>query len=412
MRILMLAQFYAPVIGGEERMTESLALALSARGHEVSVATLRQEGQPRGEVRDGIAVHRLGGLSQRLPFLYSEGERRHAPPLPDPETVLELRALLTSERPDVVHAHNWLGLAYLPLQRGRPAAYVLSMHDFSLVCANKRLVRRGGPCGGPGPLRCAACAATQYGPLTGPPIALATALSSRAQTRAVDLFLPVSRAVAASCGLERARVAYEIVPNFLSEHAPVADPGDPRLSRLPAGEMIVFVGDVTADKGAGDLIEAHARAHTGMPLVLIGRIADPNLMTGSDDVIALGPLAHDAVLAAWRRATIAVVPSVQPEAFGVVALEAMAAGAPVVAAAHGGLADVVVDGDSGILFPPRDVGALAGALSDLAADAALRERLGTGARARAAEFSEAAVAPRVESAYERARELRARRRRR
>ena len=55
MRVLMLAQFYAPIVGGEERMTESLAVALSRRGHDVAVATLRQVGQEPYEERDGVA---------------------------------------------------------------------------------------------------------------------------------------------------------------------------------------------------------------------------------------------------------------------------------------------------------------------------------------------------------------------
>jgi len=59
----MLAQFYAPIIGGEERMTQSLATALHERGHDVAVATLRHPGLAAYEERDGVRVHRLGGLS-------------------------------------------------------------------------------------------------------------------------------------------------------------------------------------------------------------------------------------------------------------------------------------------------------------------------------------------------------------
>jgi hypothetical protein len=82
MRVLMLAQFYAPIVGGEERMTESLAVALSRRGHDVAVATLRQAGQEPYEERAGVAIHRLPGAAQRLPWLFSDDGRRHAPPAP------------------------------------------------------------------------------------------------------------------------------------------------------------------------------------------------------------------------------------------------------------------------------------------------------------------------------------------
>ena len=235
----MLAQFYAPIVGGEERMTESLAVALARRGHDVAVATLGQEGQDTGEVRDGVRVIRLGGLAQRVPALFSDSGRRHAPPAPDPATVLALRRVLASERPDIVHAHNWLAHAYLPLRRSSAAAYVLSLHDYSLVCATKRLMERGKqPCSGPAPLKCARCASVQYGRLAGPAISLLTRASGAAQRRAVDLFVPVSGEVAARCGLERGDAPYEVLPNFLIEE-PVAPtrrsaPGGPARGGLPA----------------------------------------------------------------------------------------------------------------------------------------------------------------------------------
>jgi NAD(P)-dependent dehydrogenase (short-subunit alcohol dehydrogenase family) len=56
MRVLMLAQFYAPIVGGEERMTQSLAGELAQRGHDVAVATLRQPGLAAFEQIDGIGV--------------------------------------------------------------------------------------------------------------------------------------------------------------------------------------------------------------------------------------------------------------------------------------------------------------------------------------------------------------------
>ena len=118
----MLAQFYAPIVGGEERMTQSLSSELAARGHEVAVATLRHQGTKAYEERDGVHVYRLGGLSHRVGGVYSDSGRRHAPPLPDPETTLALHRVLARERPDVVHGHNWLSIAYLPLRRRSSAA--------------------------------------------------------------------------------------------------------------------------------------------------------------------------------------------------------------------------------------------------------------------------------------------------
>jgi glycosyltransferase involved in cell wall biosynthesis len=88
----------------------------------------------------------------------------------------------------------------------------------------------------------------------------------------------------------------------------------------------------------------------------------------------------------WNSAGIAVVPSLY-EPFGLVALEALACGVPVVAAAVGGLREIVVDGESGILVPPGDPAALAKALLALLTDERRRLRLAEGARRRAESFS-------------------------
>jgi len=402
MRILMLAQFYSPIVGGEEHMTQALARALTRRGHHVAVATLRQPGLRDYEELDGIAVHRLPGLAQRMGRLFSDTGRRHAPPAPDPVTVHALRRVIARERPDVVHAHNWLAHAYLPLRRNAPVAYVLSLHDYSLLCATKRLMRQGAPCSGPGLRKCVVCASDHYGAAVGAPVALLTMLSGRAQRRAADLFLPVSNEVARRCGLTTSRLAYEVVPNFRVDAGPPAAFDPSLLARLPAEPFILFAGDITADKGVGVLLDAHARMTTAAPLVLAGRPVDAQLIPVRDNVINLGLLPHDALLAAWGRCAVGVVPSIWPEPFAIVVLEAMAAGAPVVASRIGGVPEAVTDGESGLLVPPGDAGELAGALDRLIGDRALRERLGAGALARVEAFSATAVIPRYEAAYERA----------
>ena len=79
----------------------------------------------------------------------------------------------------------------------------------------------------------------------------------------------------------------------------------------------------------------------------------------------------------WFGTDIAVVPSTEPEPFGMVAIEAMAAGVPVIAAAHGGLLDIVVDEETGLLFSPRRSTTLADALERLVSDDKLRKSLGS-----------------------------------
>ena len=93
-------------------------------------------------------------------------------------------------------------------------------------------------------------------------------------------------------------------------------------------------------------------------------------------------------------------PSLWPEPFGLVALEAAAAGKAIVASDIGGLRDIVVDGETGLMVPPEDRPALVAAMERLISDEGLRQRLGAAARERAARFSPESIVPRFEDAYE------------
>jgi len=114
---------------------------------------------------------------------------------------------------------------------------------------------------------------------------------------------------------------------------------------------------------------------------------------------AVGFVPHDELQQLYARAAIVACPS-RREGFGVACLEAMAHGRPVVASSVGGLRDLVVDGETGLLVPPRDPAALRRALEQLLGDADLRRRLGTAGRERArARFSWDAVTDATLAAY-------------
>ena len=139
MRILLLAQWYAPIIGGEETHVRSLAHALVERGHDVAVATLAHPDRPPLEMDGGVRIHRVGATVQRLPSLFSSTGRQSVPPAPDPEVARGLRRILKRDRPDVVHAHNWLAYSLLPV-RQRSTPFVMTLHDHSLACAKKNML--------------------------------------------------------------------------------------------------------------------------------------------------------------------------------------------------------------------------------------------------------------------------------
>jgi len=393
----MLAQSFAPIVGGEERVVEDLSHELIARGHDVSIATLQQPDGARAAEVAGTRVHYLCSSSYRVTKSSRDTERRHAPPAPDPETVRDLSRVLRRERPQIVHAHNWLVHSYLPLARSSHSALVLSLHDYGLICATKRLRRRNHVCSGPAPVKCQICASEHYGVTKGLVAAFGTRSFESRLRRAVDVFLPVSSTVEELCRI-RGDEASRVIPNFIGE-LPRAPAADPRLALLPEEPFVLFFGDVTEDKGAWELAEAYSRLEDPPPLVLIGRCYIDELAS-RPGVHVMGPWPHALAIEALRRSLFSVAPSLWPEPFGLVALEAAAAGKPIVATAMGGLRDIVRDGETGLLVPPEDREALAAALQRLISDGELRARLGGAARRRAGEFSPAAIVPQFEQAYE------------
>ncbi len=406
----MLAQSYAPVVGGVERVVENLSGELARRGHEVSIATLRQPGGDTTAAPGGVPVHTLGSLVHRVPGVKLDAERRHAPPAADPETVFDLWRLVRRERPDVVHAHNWLIHSYLPLDRHADPALVLSMHDYGLVCATKRFLNRGADCTGPRLTKCMRCAGDYYGWMKGSGVAAATRLAEQRVRDHVDVFLPVSAAVRDRCGVGPGEL-HRVVPNFIGELPPPPPAGDERLAGLPDEPFILYFGDVTIDKGGGQLVEAYGGLENPPPLVLIGRCFLPELEQ-TPGVMALGPMPHDLAIEALRRSLFTVVPSMLPETFGLVALETAAAGKPIVASDIGGLGEVVVRGETGELTPPGNRQALREAMQKLLGDPQLRSRMGEAAKRWATNFAADAVVPQFEDAYRVAIEARRERARR
>jgi glycosyltransferase involved in cell wall biosynthesis len=136
---------------------------------------------------------------------------------------------------------------------------------------------------------------------------------------------------------------------------------------------VLFAGRLSPEKGVLELVEAA----DGMNLVVAGDGPLRARVPG-----ARGFVPHDELQRLYARAAVVACPS-RREGFGVACLEAMAHGRPVVATSVGGLLDLVVDGETGIVVPPRDPVALRSALERLLADPDLRRRLGTAGRDRA-----------------------------
>jgi glycosyltransferase involved in cell wall biosynthesis len=201
-------------------------------------------------------------------------------------------------------------------------------------------------------------------------------------------------------GLLDSNLPYDIIPNIVRPVETRPSIMDPRLGHLPRDRFFLFVGDIERYKGVRVLLDAYASLRDPPPLVLIGKLGPDTPARFPAGVRVLVDWPNDLVQEAWRRCLAAVVPSVWPEPFGLVATEAMAAGRPVVASRIGGIPDIVTDGVSGILVRPADPRSLAGALRSVASDDELEGRLARGASVDVGRFAPNRVLPRLERAYE------------
>ncbi|MGE5223997.1 MAG: glycosyltransferase family 4 protein [Omnitrophica WOR_2 bacterium] len=401
MRILMLAQFYAPDIGGEERHVQDLSHELVKRGHQVAVATIYHPQRAKFENDRGVRVHRIRSTMSRIGRLYQENGRLHAPSFPDPELAIELWKVIERERPDVIHAHNWMFYSLLPYRIWNHIPTILTLHDYSLVCAKKRLMYRGEPCEGPELIKCLQCASNHYGILKGTTTVVTMNALKPAQVKSVDMFLAVSRATAIGNELAGSGLPYQVIPNFVPDDIQETDrddASDPRLAQLPTDGYLLFVGDMSQDKGIEILLKAYAGLKDVPSLVLIGRSYGA-LSNLPSNVIYMGSWPHELIMEAWRRCSIALAPSIWPEPFGIVAIEAMSCSRPVIASRIGGLIDIVEDGVSGFLIPPGDVAALQSAIRTLVDNPELRETMGMSAKMRVNRFKARSIVPQIEHVY-------------
>jgi glycosyltransferase involved in cell wall biosynthesis len=400
MRILMLSQFYPPIIGGIEQHVRTLSIELAARGHEVSVATFCQKGAPEFEIDQGVHIYRIRATMQHLDMLFSDSERRYAPPFPDPEATYELRRIIMREHPCIIHAHDWLAHSFIPLKAWSKAKLVVTLHDYNLICVQKRLMQSGICCSGPGLMKCLNCATRFYGIVKGPPSAFAHCFWGKRERQAVDMFLPVSQAVVEGNQLTRYKLPYRVIPNFIPDNAEIAlDDMNPFLAQLPKEDFLLFVGDVTLDKGGAVLLQAYAEMCRQVPLVLIGRPAIRFSESLPPNVLLMGGWPHEAVMGAWSRCLIALAPSIWHDPCPTVAMEAMSMGKPLIASRIGGLSEIVADGETGILVEPGNARALAQTIQHLLDNPEQREYMGTMAKQKVTEFQARAVISRIEQVY-------------
>ncbi|MFE7553852.1 glycosyltransferase, partial [Streptomyces gardneri] len=354
---------------GENRVVDEEVGLLRAAGHRVDVFERRS---------DDIAARSLLAKAA-VPLLVPW----------NPAVRTELTARLRAERPDVVHVHNVFPLlspAVLAACADAGVPVVATLHNYTQVCPPGTLHRDGRPC-----TECVGSAtalpAVRHGcyrnsRLATVPLAVSLSVNRRRWWSGVERFFCISgaqRDVLVRSGMpgERLVVKHNFVP-------------DPGVTRAGTGEHLLFLGRLAETKGVRLLMAAWdaiaADGGLGVPLVIAG--AGPlesevsAWAAGRDDVRYVGLYDPAQCRRAVARSVAVVAPSMSLETFGLVVAEAMAAGVPAVAAAHGAFVELVDDGVTGLLHAPGDAASLAARLRRIATDPALNREMGRAARRR------------------------------
>ncbi|MFD9791130.1 glycosyltransferase [Streptomyces sp. NPDC059070] len=353
---------------GENKVVDQEVELLRAAGHRVGLFERRS---------DDIAARSLPSKAA-LPLLVPW----------NPAVRKELAARLRAERPDVVHVHNVFPLlspAVLAACADVGVPAVATLHNYTQVCPPGTLQRDGAPCTecvGATPLPAVRHGCYRGSRLATVPLAVSLSVNRRRWWSGVERFFCISAAqrdvlVRAGMPAERLAVKHNFVP-------------EPGVHREGDGEHVLYLGRLAEAKGVRLLMAAWdalaADGGVGVPLVIAGTGPLEAEVTawaaGRDDVRFVGLYDTDQCRRAVARSVAVVAPSTWLEAFGLVVVEAMAAGVPVVAAGHGAFTELVEDGVTGLLHRPGEAASLASCLRRITAGPAVNQEMGRAARSR------------------------------
>jgi phosphatidylinositol alpha-mannosyltransferase len=174
---------------------------------------------------------------------------------------------------------------------------------------------------------------------------------------------------------------------------------------------ILFVGRLEKRKGLGYLLKAYQRVKEEIAnsrLIIVGpgirlrrKYEKQVRRSGLEDVVFTGHVDYDELPRYYKTADIFCAPATGRESFGIILLEAMAVGKPIVASNVGGYASIVAHGVDGLLVPPKDDKELARALVSLMIDEPLRQRMGAMGKRKAQDYSWERIAKEILNYYRR-----------
>ncbi len=310
-------------------------------------------------------------------------------------------ALLDVFQPDIIHAHNLytqLSPSVLAAAKEREIPVVMTVHDYALISANYSLWD-GDHAMNLKHLGVLATARTKY--IKGSFLATLMLEGILKMHHALGLYdgaiahyttyTNFVRDVMVDAGFakEKISVLHPFAEPLMGKGVGRRTSGVVGKGRTP---FVLFVGRLEAYKGVHILIEAAKHLPKDMRIVIAGVCPDEarlKALAGRDERIAfLGFVSGDELWRLMGEASAVVVPSIWPEVYGLVALEAICQGTPIIVAKSGGLPEIVGESEAGIVVPPADPKALARAIQRVLESPALAERMGKAAYIRARDIGD------------------------
>ena len=368
MRVLQVHNRYRSAApSGENRVVDRERAALTALGHDVTTFG------PSSDEIEGWSRLQQAALPARV--VWSRGARR------------DLGRELAARKPDVVHLHNTFPLlspSVLYACRDAAVPVVATVHNYKLACASGDFFRNGAvchDCAGHLPGRAVLHGCYRGSRAATAPVALSIAAHRGAWRSMVSAYVFISAAqrdLLGDLGLPPRRV-------FVRHNMIPRRDGQDR----PRGPVVVYAGRLDEAKGLRVLMAGWdsylARPGSGsLRLVIVGTgPLEPEIAgwaASRPSVELTGQVSGDQCAEIMAGARAVVVPSAWEETFGLVVVEAMAAGVPPIAAGHGSLPELITDGADGVLFAPGDPAALGAALAGAGASPGQYEKYGAAAR--------------------------------
>ncbi|MDQ0680330.1 D-inositol-3-phosphate glycosyltransferase [Arthrobacter pascens] len=399
MKISMISEHASPLAalggvdaGGQNVHVAALSEALAKRGHRVTVYTRRDATELPSRVKVG----------RRLEVVHVEaGPACHIPKDELLPFIGELADGIARDwgarPPDVVHGHFWMsGLAALDAARREDAGYcvpvVQTFHALGTVKRRHQGLEDTSP-----PER----RWLEPGVARSADRIIATCSDEVFELKSMGI--KTGKVSIAPCGVDLGLFSAEGSADPKPRSYRILSVG--RLVPRKGVDLVIRALPLLSDAGFGD-VELLIVGGGGDSRALhtdpeVRRLLDLAAELGVSDRISLQGQVPRAAMPGIFRSADAVVCAPWYEPFGIVPLEAMACGVPVVAAAVGGLRDTVVDHNTGLHVPPRDPEAIASALALLLGDSALRAELGAAGQQRAgSRYSWDRVAAETEKAYQ------------